>query len=125
VIAVGGPMREETALPARDFALFGAAGEEDFNFIPMCSMVRTFRGSRRSQRFVTFPGRHEWLPAELAADALEWFDGLAMRDGVRPRDQDELERRFHVRLQRAEDEPDDLKRLRAYQAMVSDFSGLV
>lgn len=125
VIAVGGPMREETALPARDFALFGAAGEEDFNFIPMRSMVRTFRGSRRSQRFVTFPGRHEWLPAELAADALEWFDGLAMRDGVRPRDQDELERRFHVRLQRAEDEPDDLKRLRAYQAMVSDFSGLV
>jgi hypothetical protein len=74
VIAVGGRVAEE-ARPkeAWPFALYGAVGEEDFNYGEMWRLEKLLAANRTPHRIVGFDGGHEWLPKPLAMEALDWF----------------------------------------------------
>jgi predicted esterase len=73
-IAVGGLLVEE-ARPKKTwpFALYGAAGDEDFNHPEMWALDDLLAANRTPHRIAGFAGGHEWLPKSLAMEALDWF----------------------------------------------------
>jgi predicted esterase len=74
-VVAGGAGFGRSPLPERiPFAIFFAAGTEDFNgpeiFEQSAALARAGR-----QRWHEFEGGHEWLPAEAAHDALRFLSG--------------------------------------------------
>jgi tetratricopeptide (TPR) repeat protein len=57
------------------FQLYLAAGIDDFNHDELWETSRTLAQRGTLHRFIEFDGAHEWLPATLATDALEFFAG--------------------------------------------------
>lgn len=55
--------------------VYFAAGVDDFNYYEMHRASRELAKRNAVQRFVEYSGGHEWLPEELAADALAFFKG--------------------------------------------------
>ena len=104
------------------FAFFGTAGVTDFNFLELRRVDRELEDRRAVHRVVIFPGGHEWLPADLAAEALAWLNLQAMRTGTLAKDatwieQQLAERRAHV--------PESVgERYLALKSIASDFRGL-
>jgi tetratricopeptide (TPR) repeat protein len=88
VIACAGPVEPER-LPVLDtrLAWIGLAGEADFCFDPTRRVVEALVARGLTARFATFDGRHGWPPAELAGRALELLELVAMRNGLRARDE--------------------------------------
>jgi poly(3-hydroxybutyrate) depolymerase len=77
------------------FPVFATAGTEDFNHLEM----RLFdRDLKTPHRLVVFEGGHVWPTSELATQAIEWLELQAMRDGRKPRDQQEIDRIFAKRI---------------------------
>ena len=72
--------------PALDFAWFASAGERDMNYAELFLLEQELARRGTRQRLRVFAGGHEWAPAEVWTEALEWFELLAMNDGRRPRD---------------------------------------
>jgi len=72
--------------PALDFAWFASAGERDMNYAELFMLEQELARRGARQRLRVFAGGHEWAPAEVWAEAFEWFELLAMNDGRRPRD---------------------------------------
>ncbi|ANM28998.1 hypothetical protein ABI59_04380 [Acidobacteria bacterium Mor1] len=66
------------------FALFGAAGDTDFNHREMFLLDEGLRATDTPHWIRTFEGRHQWFPPELAADALTWFEILHGRGDPDP-----------------------------------------
>jgi hypothetical protein len=102
VIASGGGFPQNIT-PSRDtpFALFGAAGIEDFNLIEMTRLAKTLNEHGVPNRVEIFEGRHEWLPGELCVEAIEWMEVQAMRSGKRKRDDAVIETLFKKQLEKA------------------------
>ncbi|MGH7555760.1 MAG: hypothetical protein ACREMQ_22395, partial [Longimicrobiales bacterium] len=71
--------------PAR-VAFYGAAGELDFNHDEVLRFEDRLRRWGLPYRLRVFDGAHQWPPAHLAADALDWFDLQAMRSRLIPSD---------------------------------------
>jgi predicted esterase len=63
-----------------DFAFFGGAGEEDFNFIEAKVFAEKVKGTVAS-RFAEYGGGHAWPPATICGAALEWMHSRAMLGG--------------------------------------------
>ncbi len=57
------------------FLIFATAGYDDFNYDELYRMSRELAKRGTPHRFREFEGGHEWLPAPLAAEALEFFLG--------------------------------------------------
>jgi hypothetical protein len=80
------------------FVVFGTAGTEDFNYLEM----RQFDQELSSpHRVVIFEGGHQWLPSNLAVEAVEWLGFQAAhpdsRDEPKPAlDSRELEREARI-----------------------------
>lgn len=72
--------------PSMKFGFFGAVGSRDFNFSEMEELEHSLSAAHMSHRIVTFDGRHEWMPASVAREALQWLVLREMRRGVRPVD---------------------------------------
>lgn len=86
VIGCGGPY-QETALPDKaHYDHFGATGTLDFNHEDMHEVDRVLAKLGGAHRLEVFPGRHSWMPPEMAAEAVAWLEVQAMRRGLRPRD---------------------------------------
>jgi poly(3-hydroxybutyrate) depolymerase len=66
-----------TATPPKQvpFRLFTTAGVDDFNYDELYRLSRDLAKHNVPHRFVEFIGGHEWLPAPLAAEALDFFLG--------------------------------------------------
>jgi tetratricopeptide (TPR) repeat protein len=62
-------------LPQQGFRVFAAAGVDDFAYYNMHQLSREFAKSGIESRFYEFPAGHEWLPAEAADEALQFFSG--------------------------------------------------
>ena len=76
VIGVGGRLISDS-LPAKfNFAYYGFAGERDFNNREMRMIDDALEGVV-PHRFQAFDGVHQWMPPELAREALGWFEVLA------------------------------------------------
>jgi len=86
LVAVGAPLRPQVTATGEGFALFGAAGRRDFNYLEMRDLMASLEGRNIPRRLEYFAGEHEWLTPALAATALGWFEVQAMKAGTRPRD---------------------------------------
>jgi dienelactone hydrolase len=55
------------------FAIYAAAGVDDFNHHEMYTMSRELARRGVSHRYAEYDGGHAWMPARLATEALEFF----------------------------------------------------
>ena len=83
------------------FPSFGAAGDTDFNYASMRAVHARLHEWGTPEWLVIFEGRHQWLPAELASEAVAWLELLAMKSGLRPEDRDFAAARLAETLARA------------------------
>ena len=86
VIGCGGPWQDGVFPERATYDHFGAAGVLDFNYDDMIRIDRLLGERGAAHRLEFFPGRHAWMPAPLAAEAVAWHEVQAMRRGLRPRD---------------------------------------
>lgn len=128
VIAAGAgyPPERKPAAPVT-FALFGAAGTDDFNFPEMKALDATLARLGATHRFESFDGGHAWLTPELASAAVEWMELQAIKSGLRPKDEafagGVWERRL-VEARRLEEASKSYAAYRAYESLAADFRGL-
>jgi predicted esterase len=102
------------------FPVFATAGTEDFNHL---EMRRLDRELTTPHRLAIFNGGHVWLSSELALEAVEWMELQAMKGGLKPRDNDEIERLLAARIAGVGGGADK-ETFRRVQAIVDDFQGL-
>jgi hypothetical protein len=100
------------------FSVFGSAGTDDFNHYEMDQLDRRLKSPHRLEVFV---GTHEWLPAELAMDGVEWMEIQGMKNHLRAPDQKIIDEIFAKRLARAEMQKTDLDKMRELKAIAEDF----
>jgi predicted esterase len=128
VIAAGAgyPPERKPAAPVT-FALFGAAGTDDFNFPEMKLLDATLARLGATHRFESFDGGHAWPTPELAAAAVEWLELQAIKTGLRPKDEafatGVWERRL-AEARRLEEGSKPYAAYRAYASLAADFRGL-
>jgi predicted esterase len=85
IVACGGHLFAEQ-FEDSDVPVFSAAGDTDFNFLEMCRLDEFLTDRSNPNRLVIFEGAHTWLPPSVGREAIEWFELLAMREGLRERD---------------------------------------
>jgi poly(3-hydroxybutyrate) depolymerase len=103
------------------FPLFATAGTDDFNHL---EMRRLDRELTTPHRLAIFSGGHVWLSSELALQAVEWMELHAMKAGLEPRDDAEIDRIFSSRVASISPASIDKETFRALQAVVDDFEGM-
>jgi predicted esterase len=103
------------------FPVFATAGTEDFNHLEM----RQLDGALTSPHHLTvFEGGHVWLPAGVAVEAVEWMELQAMKGGLKPRDEGEIDRMFAKRMAAVAADRVDKESYAVLRAMAEDFDGL-
>jgi dienelactone hydrolase len=127
VISIGGRPEPAHAALAPGFALFAAAGVEDFNHQPTRALDAIAAKAGVPHRLEQFPGPHAWCPPETARRALVWLEVLAMRDGLAARDPEKIRRFLAEELGRAREleAVDPLAAARALEELATAFTGLV
>ncbi len=103
------------------FAVFGTAGNEDFNYQEMRRLDRELTSPHR---LAVFAGGHMWLSSELALEAVEWMELQAMKSGLKPRDQAQIDAMFAQRTAAAAAQEPGPDSWQALKALVADFDGL-
>jgi predicted esterase len=89
---VAGVFAQAAGLPvgssgaAVDFAWFASAGRRDMNYGELFELEQELARRGARQRLRVFDGGHEWAPAPVWSEAIEWLEVVAMNDGRRPRD---------------------------------------
>ena len=96
------------------FPIFATAGTDDFNHLEMRQLDRALT---TPHHLAIFKGGHVWLSSELALEAVEWMEVQAMKSGLKPRDEGEIDRLLAARMASASTFP-------ALRAIVDDFQGL-
>jgi len=77
------------------FRIFATAGVDDFNHDELYRLSRELAKRGTPHRFEEFEGGHEWLPAPLAAVALDFFLGKVPPQAAPPsKEQEKLATRF-------------------------------
>jgi predicted esterase len=109
--------------PKPPFVFFGTAGITDFNYSELRRVDRELDERKAPHRVVIFPGGHEWLPAELAVEALAWMELSAMRDGTRPKDPAWIQAQYEARVAAIPAQPVG-ENFRALKSLAADFQGL-
>ena len=126
IIAAGGRYIEEV-YAGNHSPVFATAGDADFNYQGMRAVHARMLEDGVPSRFESFSGGHGWMPPEVARHALDWMELLAMRRGLRARDDHEVDRTLSAELEAAaalESKGRTLEALRQYEAAVADFEGL-
>ena len=80
---------------------FGAAGDTDFNYSEMKAVHARLREWGTPEWLLVFEGRHQWMPAGVASEAVAWMELLAMKRGLRPVDPGFVAARLKQDLARA------------------------
>jgi pimeloyl-ACP methyl ester carboxylesterase len=103
------------------FPIFATAGTEDFNHLEMRQLDRALTSPHR---LAIFEGGHVWLSSDLAVEAVEWMELQAIKTGVKPRDDHEIDQILAKRAAAATAGKAGLEAFLALQAIVDDFDGL-
>ena len=80
---------------------FSTAGNTDFNFSEMHRLDEFLAEQGNPHRLVIFDGPHTWMSPEVAREAVEWMELIAMRQGTRDRDQELIDTLYSADLERA------------------------
>jgi pimeloyl-ACP methyl ester carboxylesterase len=120
------------------FPIFATAGTDDFNHLEMRQLDRALT---TPHHLAVFNGGHVWLSSELALEAVEWMELQAMKTGLKPRDDGQIDRLLAARVASvsagtsrsdagktdagtADAGKGDKNTFLALQAIVDDFQGL-
>jgi dienelactone hydrolase len=110
------------------YAFFGTVGWDDFNFREMRPLERTLDAlGVNASRLVTFYGRHQWCPEEVCAEGIEWMELLAMRRGLRVKDDalvDGALARLSARAEALQRPADTYERYALLKTIAQTFEGL-
>ncbi len=106
------------------FLYFGSVGNEDFNYPEYLQIEPKLKEAGFTYHLRRFNGAHEWPPADVWLDALEWFNLQAVRSGILPKDQRVIDEGYSRRLGDAASQTNELEKFRAYSQLASDFAGL-
>jgi predicted esterase len=82
--------------------IFSTAGDTDFNYHEMHAVDAFLEKQGNPHRLAIFGGGHTWMTRGVALDAVEWFELLAMRSGLRDRDPALVETLYEADLADAE-----------------------
>lgn len=106
---------------------FFAVGNQDFNWPEVMTVRREREVQGLSYRVRVFEGKHQWSPAPVMEDAVQWLMLRAMQNGSLPKDEGFIDKLFQQRkseASEAEQRKDALAQSGAYRSLVSDFAGL-
>ena len=110
-----------------DLPYFFAVGDQDFNWPEVINIRREREEQGSSYRLRVYPGRHQWAPASVMEEAVQYMNLKAMQAGNLAADQafvDQLMDKTRKEAADAESRKDPITQLTAYRALVSDFGGL-
>jgi len=129
VVVSGGGLPAGSAIRSTPgFSVFATAGNTDFNYQEMRLLDATLEKYGAAHRLAIFDGGHEWPPAPLAREAIEWLEARAMKSGLRPRDEKlaaALYGRELARVERREASGETAAAFVLAESAAADFSGLV
>jgi dienelactone hydrolase len=109
------------------FAFFATVGNLDFNYYEMRLLEPKLKAAGIPYRIRVFDGGHDWPPAELCTEELEWMEIQAMKNGKREKDPALVEEIFQKRMKRAEERKSSGVLHEAadeYQSIATDFKSL-
>jgi predicted esterase len=117
------------AAPSRDsvFAVFSAVGNLDFNYPEVTRLNDTLETAGFPHFLRYFEGVHEWAPALVMDEALAWFQLVAMKQKIAPRDDEFVAQRQAAALSRAqgfERSGDSYAAWREYRQSAATLDGL-
>lgn len=127
IVASGGPGPNFNPVSAKQLVFFVTAGSEDFNFPEMKQLGRRLDALGVTNQVVIFAGSHEWPPAELCGEAVEWLEVQAMKSGTRAKDEALIDERLNLQAKRARQCEELQRNYDAYlenEAAVREFRGL-
>jgi hypothetical protein len=106
---------------------FFAVGNQDFNWPEVMTVRREREDKGLAYRVRVFSGPHQWAPAPVMQDAVEWMLLKAMQKGDAQQDApyiDRLLQQTQADAGDAEKKNDAIAELNAYRSLASDFAGL-
>jgi len=110
--------KSRTTVP---FPVFATAGTEDFNHLEMRQLDRDLTSPHY---LAIFQGPHVWLSNELALTGVEWMEIQAMKAGIKPRDEREIDAILAMRMAAVDPTQVNKDTFLALQAIATDFKGL-
>jgi dienelactone hydrolase len=113
--------------PNERFAYFSFVGDQDFNWPEIMQLRQKKEAMDAAYRLRVFPGEHDWAPAEIFAESIEWLQLKAMQAGIIPHDVAFLDRQFARTRKQAEEaaqRKDAVAEFDAYRSLAFDFKGL-
>ncbi|MCI0447912.1 hypothetical protein L0152_32435, partial [bacterium] len=113
--------------PDTPFAFFATVGNLDFNYYEMRLLEPKLKSAGIPYRIRVFDGEHDWPPAELCIEELEWMEIQAMKSGKREKDPALIEEIFQKRMKRAEERKASgvlHEGAEEYQSIATDFKSL-
>ena len=124
VIGAGGRFEPINFDQKLEFPSFGAVGDLDFNYAEMHQVHQQLRKWGTEERLEVFPGPHSWMPKEMATQAIEWQELVAMRRGHRKVDLTLIQRWFEEEIVGVEALPEEdlVTRSLALERLERDFS---
>lgn len=114
--------------PDTPFAFFGTVGNLDFNYYEMRLLEPKLKTAGIPYRIRVFDGEHDWPPAEICTEELEWMEIQAMKSGKREKDPALIQAIFEKRVAKAEGLKNNSLLHEArdeYQSIAIDFKSLV
>jgi pimeloyl-ACP methyl ester carboxylesterase len=121
VIASSGGYPDSQPRSKVNFAVFGTAGNEDFNYIEMRMLDRKLT---TPHRLAVFTGGHTLPPDAVALEAIEWMELQAMKSGRRTRDDALVSRLFEKRQRSLDASPGGADTVHILDGLIADFAGL-
>lgn len=104
-----------------------AVGDRDLNWPEVVTIRREREDAGLPYRVSIFPGTHQWAPAAVFEDAVQWLTLRAMQAGDPPPDTAFIDRMLRQRQDEADDaekKHDAISQFCAYRSIASDFVGL-
>ena len=106
---------------------FFAVGDQDFNWPEVINIRREREEQGSPYRVRVYAGRHQWAPAAVMEEAVQYMNLKAMQAGnLRPDVAfvDHLFDKARAEATEAEARKDPIEQLNSYRCLVADFSGL-
>jgi len=128
VIAHGAGYPSHKTASKDNLPYFFAVGDQDFNWPEVMNIRRQREEQGSPYRVRVYPGKHQWAPATVMEEAIQYMNLKALQGGTLAPDPafiDRLFRKTKVGADDAETRKNPIAELNAYRALVSDFTGLI